>query len=162
VSGQIMAMVLGGALIAGVFAARGSIPSQITRQDRELGGHVRLTRSAAVLCLLAAFAMVVESGVQQWSSVFLADIVRAPVGLSAAAPGFFAGALALGRPGLPGLSGCASDRTVLLSAGVLSGIGVLLLTTAETPAHGLFGTAVVGVAISVATPTAYGLIGRGV
>jgi MFS family permease len=105
--------------------------------------------------------MMVVSGVQQWSAVFLADVVKAPVGLSAAAPGIFAAGMALGRFGGHWLSDRADDRTVLLASGALSGVGVLMLSVAEVPAHGLLGTAVVGAAISVAAPTAYGLIGRG-
>ncbi|GAA1563920.1 MFS transporter [Actinomadura kijaniata] len=130
-------------------------------RDGRRGGWRGLGRAALPFCALAALALVVESGVQQWSAVFLTDVVRAPVGLSAAAPGVFAAAMALGRFGGHWLSGRASDRTVLLASGGLAAFGVLALAAAGGPASALAATAMVGAAISVAPPTAYGLIGRG-
>lgn len=161
VPGQAIALTLSAAVIVGTLAARKLVPGRLVRQSREPGRRLRLGRTSLLLCLLAALAMVVESGVQQWSAVFISDVTRAPIGLSAAAPGIFAAGMALGRLGGHWLFGRASDRLMLLASGTLSGVGVLLLSMADAPVHGLLGTAVVGVAISVSTPTVYGLIGRG-
>ncbi|MFE5504760.1 MFS transporter [Amycolatopsis japonica] len=161
VPAEAIALTLSALVVLGAIAARNSVPGRLVRQGREPGRRLRLGPAVLLLCLLAALAMVVESGVQQWSAVFLADITRAPVGISAAAPGIFAAGMALGRFGGHWLSGRASDRLVLLTSGALSGVGVLMLSMADAPVHGLLGTAVVGGAISVSTPTVYGLIGRG-
>lgn len=158
--GRVVAVALASGVVAGALVARRAMPSRISRPDRPPRRRFRLGRGAGALCLLAGLAMVVESGVQQWSALFLTNVVRAPVGLSAAAPGVFAAAMALGRLGGHWLSQHACDRAVLLASGVLSGMGVLLLTLAEAAAHGLLGTAFVGAAISVATPTVYGIVGR--
>ena len=160
VPGEAIALTLSAAVIVGAVAMRRFVPRRLVRRQRE-GARLRLGRALLLLCLLAGLAMVVESGVQQWSAVFLSDITRAPVGLSAAAPGIFAAGMALGRLGGHWLSGRASDRLVLVASGALSGVGVLLLSLADAPVHGLLGIAVVGTAISVSTPTVYGLIGRG-
>jgi predicted MFS family arabinose efflux permease len=127
---------------------------------RERRGTTRLGRTATLLSLLAALSMVVGSGVQNWSTVFLADVVRANARLAALAPGVFAAAMVLGRLGGHWLSGRVSDRVVLLGTGVLSGSGVLLLAIAATPGYGLLGTATVGAAVAAIAPTAYARIGR--
>jgi MFS family permease len=122
--------------------------------------RVRRVRVAAVICLLAALAMLVESGVQQWSAIFLAGTVGVSATLAAAGPGLFAAGMAVGRFAGHWLSCRASDRTILLSSGALAAAGVLMLAAAAGPEPGLAGTALVGVAISVVTPTSYGIVGR--
>ncbi|MDQ3405320.1 MAG: MFS transporter [Actinomycetota bacterium] len=159
VSGRLVALVGSAAVAIGVFALRDALPSRFGERVHRTRVKVRLDRTAALLCLLGALAMMVESGVQQWSAVFLADVLGAPAGLSAAAPGIFAGAMALGRFGGHWLSCRVSERVVLVSAGALSGVGVLILSTGASIPVGLLGTAIVGGAISLATPTVYALVG---
>lgn len=134
---------------------RGQFPVRVRNRVRR-----RPVRPVALLCLLAGLAMLVESGVQQWSAVFLSDVVHAPLMWSSAAPGVFAGMMAAGRFGGHWLLPHTGERVLLVAAGVVSGCGVVLLATAGTPSTALVGTALVGLAISVATPTVYGLAGR--
>ncbi|MGM1060228.1 MFS transporter [Saccharothrix sp. Mg75] len=144
-----------------VVVARGLVPEHLARGGPRRRARVRPDRAVLVLCALAGVAMLVESGVQQWSAVYLAEVLGAPVTLSAAAPGVFAGAMAVGRLSGHRLSSRFGDRALLVASGALSGVGVLLLALARTPELGLAATALVGVAVSVAAPTAYGLVGRG-
>ncbi|RZQ61111.1 MFS transporter [Amycolatopsis suaedae] len=160
VPGQLIAVVLAVVLGTAAFAARRGIPRTLVRQRAQRGGRIRLARRALMLCLLATLAMVLANGVQQWSAILLSDVVGAPIAWAAIAPGVFAVGMILGRTSGHWLSLHAPDRLVLLGSGVLSGTGVLVLSVADSALQGLIGTAIVGAAISVATPTAYGLIGR--
>ena len=166
VAGRDVAVALSVGLAVAVLAARRRLPHRFSRPAGRFG--VRPTarpgsrRPAALLCLLAALAMVVESGVQNWSAVFLADVLRAGPALAALAPGVFAGAMALGRLGGHWLSGRAGDRAMLLGSGLLSASGVLLLAAAATPGQGLAGTAIVGAAGAAVVPTVYARVCRGI
>jgi MFS family permease len=157
--GRDVALLLSTALMLLAPALRRRLPERMARRS-EHRGPARLGRPATLLSLLAALAMVVGSGVQNWSAVFLTDVVRANARLAALAPGVFAAAMVLGRMGGHWLSGRLSDRAVLLGSGVLSGLGVLLLAIAATPGYGLLGTATVGAAVAAVAPTAYARIGR--
>lgn len=154
-------LAVSGLTVLGVLAVRGRLPQRLTRKPQESGGGRRRLDAVVVgFGALAALALLVESGVQQWSAVFLENEVGAPVGVSGLAPGVFAGSMALGRLSGHWVSSRVSDRAVLLLAGLVSGGGVLLVGTADTPLTALVGFAVAGAAISVAAPTIYGLAGR--
>lgn len=148
-------------VVLSVLAAAGSVPRRFGQQQRQaIRRKRRIDRVVVGFGLLAALAMLVESGVQQWSAVFLEEVVHAPPGLSGLAPGVFAGSMALGRVGGHWVSTRMSDRLVLLLSGVLSGAGVLLIAVSKNPVSALVGFAATGAAISVAAPTIYGLAGR--
>jgi len=158
--GRTVALALAATFAASVFWTRGGIPLQFAARRRTSRRPVRRIRVAALICLVAALAMLVESGVQQWSAVFLADTVGVAAALAAVAPGLFAAAMAAGRFAGHWLSCRVSDRTVLLFSGSLAGVGVLMLAAAAGPGLGLAATTLVGAAISVVTPTSYGIVGR--
>lgn len=161
VPGQVVTIALSAAVAAATLAARDRVPGRLPQRRHAPTGRPWLRMTVLLCCLLGGLAMIVESGVQQWSAIFLADVTRAPVGLSSAAPGVFAASMVLGRLGGHRLSGRAPERLILLASGALAGIGVLVLSAVDDPLHGLLGVAVVGGAISVCTPTVYGLVGRG-
>jgi len=149
--------------VLGAVVLRRRVPASIVRakdETKESGGRRRIDPLVLGFGFLAALALLVESGVQQWSAVFLEDEVGAPPGLSGLAPGVFAGSMALGRLGGHWLSTRVSDRVVLLVSGVVSGGGVLIVAWSEQPLVALVGFAVAGAAISVAAPTVYGVAGR--
>ncbi len=159
--GRVIAVLLAAGFATTVVRIRAGIPHQLaTRRQGAPRRERRRNGAIVVICLIATLAMLVESGVQQWSAVFLADTVGVPAALAAAAPGVFAAAMAAGRFSGHWLSYRASDRTILLLSGVLAGVGVLLLAGSLGPAPALAATALVGMAISVVTPTAYGIVGR--
>ncbi|MCY7342183.1 MAG: MFS transporter [Pseudonocardia sp.] len=95
-------VVLAVVTVFGAVALRTRVPARIVRakdETRDVTGRRRIDPVVLGLGLLAALAALVESGVQQWSAVFLEDEVGAPPGLSGLAPGVFAGSMALGRLG---------------------------------------------------------------
>ncbi|GAB1691164.1 MFS transporter [Krasilnikovia sp. M28-CT-15] len=145
-------------------ASTGRVPARLaahaTGETQAARTRRRINPLALRFGVLAALALLVESGVQQWSAVFLEDEVHAAPGLSGLAPGVFAGSMALGRFGGHWLSTRMSDRVVLLASGLLSGVGVLIVAWSGSPLVALVGFAVAGAAISVAAPTVYGVVGR--
>ncbi|HEX6521298.1 MAG TPA: MFS transporter [Streptosporangiaceae bacterium] len=159
-SGRPVAVALAVTFAAGLFRTLDGVPRRFAPRRQTPPRRVRRIRVAAVIGLLAALAMLVESGVQQWSGVFLTDSVGVSATLAAAVPGLFAATMAAGRLAGHWLSRRASDRTVLLSSGALAAVGVLMLASAAGPGLGLAGTALAGAAISVVTPTSYGIVGR--
>lgn len=154
--------------VLGAVLLRRRVPGRLARardeNKPESGDGKRTRRRIDPLVLgfglLAALALLIESGVQQWSAVFLEDQVEAGPGLSGLAPGVFAGSMALGRLGGHWLTTRLADRVVLLLSGLVSGAGVLLVAWARDPVLALCGFAVAGAAISVAAPTVYGVAGR--
>ncbi len=154
--------VLGVLTVAGAWLLRARVPRRLSRGERPRAGTARRRIDAFVLGFgaLAALAALVESGVQQWSAVFLEDGVGATPRLSGLAPGVFAGSMALGRLAGHWVATRWSDRFVLLLSGVVSGLGVLVVADAHQPLTALAGFAVTGVGISVAAPTVYSVAGR--
>jgi MFS family permease len=159
VSAQVIAFSLAGFVVLTTLAARDRFPPHMLRRTARPGRRSRPSRFGLVLCLLAGLAMFVESGVQQWSAVFLVTVSAAPAGLAAMAPGVFAGASALARLGTHELARLVPDRWVLVLCGALAGVGTLVLATADSVAVALAGIALVGGAVSVPPPVAYGLAG---
>lgn len=162
-------VVLAVVTVLGAVVLRRRVPARLTRpesehsdqdEERKVGLWQRIDPLIVGFGLLAALAMLVESGVQQWSAVFLEDEVNAPPGLSGLAPGVFAGAMALGRLGGHWLSTKMADKIVLLVSGLVAGVGVLVVAAADNPVFALVGFAVAGAAISVAAPTVYSIAGR--
>jgi len=149
--------------VLGAVVLRQRVPLRLARTKDDPAkpkGRKRIDPLVLGFGVLAALAMLVESGVQQWSAVFLEDEVGAPPGLSGIAPGVFAGSMALGRLGGHWLSVRVSDRAVLFTSGLISGVGVLVVSWSHHPVMALVGFAIAGAAISVAAPTVYGVAGR--
>lgn len=148
--------------IVGAWVLRGRVPRRLgrARQSDEPAGRRRVNAAVLAFGLLAALAMLVESGVQQWSAVFLEDGVGASPSLSGLAPGVFAGSMALGRLAGHWVSTRWSDRVVLLLSGLGSAFGVLVVAWSHQPLVALAGFAITGLAISTAAPTVYSVAGR--
>jgi fucose permease len=109
---------------------------------------------------LAALAMLVESGVQQWSGIFLRDTAGAPAGLAVLAPGVFAAGMVAGRLGGHTAAQMFADRRIAATAGLAAAATVLLLAAAPHYVVALSAIALTGVAVSPITPTVYGRAGR--
>ena len=159
VPGHVVATGVAVGVVLWAIAAARRLPVDIVRRARRVEGR-RPRPPVLLLALVAAAAMVVESGVQQWSSVYLATATGAGAGVAAVAPGVFAAAMAAGRLGGHVLAARVSERLLLVCSGLLSGAAVLVLAAATDPVHGLVAVAAVGGAMSVSLPTVYGLVGR--
>jgi MFS family permease len=114
-----------------------------------------------VLGGLCAVAFVVESGIENWSALFLEDELDATPAVSGLGPGLFAAAMVAGRTFGQGLEARAGDR-LLLAGGALTAAGGLALAAVAPGIPGaLIGFALGGAGISVAAPTLFGAAGRG-
>jgi MFS family permease len=109
---------------------------------------------------LGVLALLVESGLQQWSAVFLEDVLRTTPATSSLGPAVFAGAAAAGRMSGHFLGRAVGDVTLLVCAGLIAAPGAVLLATAGGPAVALAGLFLAGMGISVGSPTLYGFAGR--
>jgi MFS family permease len=124
------------------------------------GGRRRLPVRVWLLGGLGVLALLVESGVQQWSAVFLTDVLRAAPIVASLGPAVFAGAEALGRASGQRLIQRLGARRLLICAGLVVMPGTVLLGAAGTALLALAGVAIAGIGISAAAPTLYGLAGR--
>ncbi len=109
---------------------------------------------------LGVLALLVESGVQQWSAVLLEDVLHAAPVIAGLGPAVFAAAEALGRAGGQRIIRRIGYARLLVCSGLIAVPGTVLLGAAGSPALALVGVAVTGIGISVAAPTLYGLAGR--
>jgi MFS family permease len=109
---------------------------------------------------LGILALLVESGLQQWSAVFLEDVLKTAPAVSSLGPAVFAGAAAAGRLSGHFLGRVLSDVALLVAAGLIAAPGALLLATAPHPDVALIGLFLAGMGISVGSPTLYGFAGR--
>jgi MFS family permease len=124
------------------------------------GGRRRLPARVWLLGGLGVLALLVESGVQQWSAVLLQDVLHAAPVIAGLGPAVFAGAEALGRASSQQLIERLGDRRLLVCAGLVVIPGAVLLGAAGTTLLALAGVAIAGLGISAASPTLYGLAGR--
>jgi len=120
----------------------------------------RLERALLALGLLAAAGFVVEGGVEGWSALFLERQLDAQPQVSGLGPGFFGGAMAVGR-----FAGQAAvrvgDRALLAGGAALAGGGCLVAAAAPSAAVALAGLVLAGLGVSATAPVAFGLAGRG-
>jgi MFS family permease len=123
--------------------------------------RLKLTRPLLVLGLLCAVAFVVESGIENWSALFLETELNASPVLAGLGPAFFAAAMVLGRSLGQWMAARAGDRTLLSGGALLSACGLALAATAPAIPLAVAGFFLGGAGISVAAPVAFGAAGRG-
>jgi MFS family permease len=119
------------------------------------------TRVLVGLGLLCAIAFVVESGIEQWSALFLEDELDASPGISALGPAFFAAAMVSGRTLGSGLGARIGDRALLAGGALLSACALAVTAVATTASVAIVGFFLGGAGISVAAPVLLGTAGRG-
>jgi MFS family permease len=159
VPGRYPALLIALVVVAGVVRSRQALPAgPVVRREKALR---RGQAGPVVACwLVCGLTMLIASGVQQWSAVYLSEVVGAPAALAGAGPGLFAASMMVGRLCGHWLNCRLPDRAVLVVSAGCSGLGVLLVAATSDVVPALLGFAVVGGAISIATPTTYSLIGR--
>ncbi|MEU4695648.1 hypothetical protein [Nonomuraea dietziae] len=108
-------------------------------------------RHALLLGVLAAFALIIENSVEQWSVLLLEDFRSASALLASAAPAAYMGALTAGRltaQAFPGLG----LRPLYVLAGLGGGGGIVLAGLAPTAWLSLVGFAITGLALGPLVP----------
>ena len=159
--GRYPALLIALVVVVGVVLSRGAVPARQAARRDEASSTRRRPSGPVVACwLVCGLTMLIASGVQQWSAVYLAEVAGAPAALSGAAPGLFAASMMVGRLCGHWLNCHLPERAVLVVSAVFSGLGVLLVAATGDLAPALLGLVVVGGAISIAAPTTYSLIGR--
>jgi MFS family permease len=147
-------------LLATAWVNRGAprVPAS-TREGRR--ATLRFSRRLAVLGGLCAVAFIVESGIENWSALFLEDELDASPAVSGLGPGLFAAAMVAGRTLGQGLEARAGDRFLLAGGALTASGGLALAAVAPAVPAALLGFVLGGAGISVAAPTLFGAAGRG-
>jgi MFS family permease len=122
---------------------------------------ITLTRMLVGLGLLCGIAFVVESGIEEWSALFLETELGASPGISGLGPAFFAAAMVSGRTLGSSLAVRIGDRTLLSGGALVSACGLSIAATATTTPVAVVGFFLGGAGISVAAPVLLGAAGRG-
>ena len=123
--------------------------------------RISLSRPLLILGLLCGIAFVVESGIEQWSALFLETELDAAPALSGLGPAFFAAAMVTGRVLGHGLGIRFGDRRLLAGGALVSAFGLALAATSTAVPVALIGFFLGGGGISVAAPVLLGAAGRG-
>jgi MFS family permease len=120
-----------------------------------------LSRRLLLLGGLCAVAFVVESGIENWSALFLESELDASPAVSGLGPGLFAAAMVAGRSLGQVLEARLGDRTLLVGGALTAAGGLALAALAPGVPAALAGFLLGGAGISVAAPTLFGAAGRG-
>jgi MFS family permease len=146
------------ALLAGVGWLNAGLPRAPQRAARR---RLTVSRRLLALGLLCGVAFVVESGIENWSALFLQDELGASPAATGLGPGFFAVAMVIGRTAGQSLEGPLGERRLFTAGGVLAGVGLAVAASASALPVAVFGFFLGGAGISVAAPIAFGSAGRG-
>jgi MFS family permease len=106
---------------------------------------------------LGALAFAVESGHQNWSALYMRDILDTGPAVAAAGPAVFAGGVAITRLATGGL-GIRRPTTVLLGGALVAAAGTAVVGAAGTVAVGLAGVALAAAGTAVLFPTLLGVL----
>ena len=123
--------------------------------------RISLSRPLLILGLLCGTAFVVESGIEQWSALFLESELDASPVFAGLGPAFFAAAMVTGRVLGHGLGIRFGDRRLLAGGALVSACGLALAATSTAVPVALVGFFLGGGGISVAAPVLLGAAGRG-
>ena len=122
--------------------------------------RISLTKPLLTLGVLCGIAFVVESGIEQWSALFLETELDASPAYSGLGPAFFAGAMVTGRVLGHGLGLRFGDRRLLAGGALLSASGLAVAAVSTAVPVAILGFFLGGAGISVAAPVLLGAAGR--
>jgi MFS family permease len=106
---------------------------------------------------LGALAFAVENGHQNWSALYMRDILDAGPAVAAAGPAVFAGVVAITRL-TTGDLGIRRPTTVLAGGALVAATGTAIVGAAATVAVGLVGLALAAAGTAVLFPTLLGVL----
>jgi MFS family permease len=150
---------IGAVVVAVAVANRTGEDVRVPRAPRRR--RLRLSRTVLLLGVLCAVAFVVESGIENWSALFLETELDASPAVSGLGPGLFAAAMTLGRTLGHRLEARLGDRGLLAGGALLAAGGLGVAAVAPVIPVALAGFFLGGAGISVAAPTLFGAAGRG-
>lgn len=118
-----------------------------------------LVRRLLGVGVILGIAFVVESGLEQWSSVYLEDSLGSSPAISGLGPGLFAASMATGRMLAQRTSrGTAAARIAF--AGIAAAAGIAIAVAAHKPGVALLGFVTAGAGLALSAPTLFGEAGR--
>lgn len=112
------------------------------------------------LGLVCAVAFVAENGMELWSAMLLERELHAPLVVGGLGPGLLAAAATLGRMTAQTLAARLGEALLLLSAGILTTLGVAGFTLASSWPFALPPLLLAGGGVAVAAPTVISMAGR--
>jgi predicted MFS family arabinose efflux permease len=127
--------------------------------ERPRRRRFRLTLFALGAACAAAF--MVESGIENWSALFLQRDLGAGDAVSAAGPASYATAMAAGRLTSQWVIGRLGDRLLLGGGALLSAAGLLVASGSQTVPGAAIAFFLGGCGVSVAAPILFSAAGRG-
>lgn len=157
---HILTMSLAGFALVWI-AARAMLPASATHSPDEAHHGFSLPRGTILLIgLLAAFGLVSEGAMYDWSTLYMADTLGSPADVAALGYAAFSGAMALGRFGGDWLRGrLGATRTLRISAWLTSIAMLVTLLIGERWA-GIVGFALVGLGLSNVIPVLFSAAAR--
>ncbi len=152
---QEILLVVAGIVVVAAFANRHG--GQAGQVPREAGPS--LVRRLLGVGVILAIAFVIESGLEQWSSIYLEDSLGSNPAVSGLGPGLFAAAMATSRLFAQRTArGTPAARIVL--AGLAAASGITIAVLAHEPAVALVGFVAAGAGLALSAPTLFGEAGR--
>lgn len=151
--------VLAVVLLAAGFANRNRPQHMHTAAAPRPRRRIRLGLLALGAACAAAF--MVESGIENWSALFLQRDLGAGDALSAAGPASYATAMATGRLTSQWVVGRLGDRLLLGGGALLSAAGLLVASGSQTVLGASAAFFLGGCGVSVAAPILFSAAGRG-
>ena len=151
---------VGGAVLAAFLAALPGLPSDAPPRAR---GEPQFAWPSGALVIPAAilfFGLMAEGAMQDWSAVFLADVLLADGAAVGLGLTVFAGSMAAVRFSGDRLAERFGPALLLAASGAVACVGLSLLSGAPNPGTALAGFAVTGAGIAVVAPVTFRLAGR--
>jgi sugar phosphate permease len=136
----------------------GSRPAPVAATSPQ---RTRLRKGLLTVGVVLAFAFVVESGIENWSALFLQTEHDASPAATGLGPGMFATAMVLGRTAGQGLEALLGARGLLAFGAVVAASGLVLAATSPSIPIAVAGFFLGGAGISVGAPALFGAAGRG-
>jgi len=147
-------LVAAGIALAAAIANRGGEPRHTVVAER----GPSLVRTLLGIGVILGLAFVIESGLEQWSSVYLEDSLGSSPAVSGLGPGCFAAAMATGRVLAQRVAGAPAVRIAF--AGVAAAGGIAIAVAAHAPPLALVGLVAAGGGLAPTAPTLFGEAGR--
>ncbi len=147
---------IGALVILSAAANVESIPSTAAAREPR---RIRPARGLLVVGAVLALAFVVESGVEQWSALFLERTFDSSPAVSGLGPGLFAASMATGRL-LAQRFARPSVTARMVFAGTAASAGAGLAAASPHAAVALIGFVIAGIGLALSAPTLFGVAGR--
>lgn len=153
-------VLVNGAALGVFLLALPGLPDEAPRHGSDEPRFAWPTRALAVPAIILFFALMAEGAMQDWSAVFLADVLRADGAVVGLGLAVFAGSMAAIRLMGDRLAQHHGTAVLLGGSGVVASAGLALLTAAPGTGAALAGFAVTGAGIALAAPVTFRLAGR--